>query len=192
MSSYLNVEIEIYDDKADVWRQAQLYKKDFESGEFKPVPVWIGSASFGGDLFVGNPFNGYDSAIKSPTELPQDVSEEVANIFKLYEADGWSLPNLTCYDYVELDVYRSGLKVAKSLLKKLREADSKLQAADAYKDDDIYDDLNGQSWLSLYADETEESMESFDSIMSAIDRVIEEYGKYYPKQGEVRVIIWID
>lgn len=175
MSSYLYCYIEKHDEKTNQWENLSLYRK--VDDKFEPVNVYGASASACGDLICGNDFRGNVDCIIHPRGIPSDLSPEVKEAW----GDGNWYNGETWYDYCELDAYRSAIeKFAKRILEIARQ-----------DKEDTYDEDSNGYWNNVLCDEYEKQIDGFVGFMNCIDEVLNKHHIWYPKYGQIRIVVWI-
>lgn len=175
MSSYLDCYIEKYNPETNQWENLSLYKK--ENDEYKAVNAYGYSASCCGDVLCGSSYDNYSLAIVKPRGIPEDASPEV----KEFYGDGKYFYDATWYDYCELTAYQHAInKLVKPILDIAKP-----------KDDDVYDEDSEDYWNDVVYEEYQEQIECFEGFMDCINKVLEAYGIWYPKYGQIRIVIWI-
>ena len=175
MSSYLYCYIEKRNEETNQWENLSLYKK--ENDKFEPVNAYGGGASACGDLLCGNDFRGNVDCIARPRGIPNDLSPEVKEAW----GDGDWYSGETWYDYCELAAFRYALvKYAKKILELARS-----------DEEDTYDDGSKAYWNNVLCNEYEDDIDGFVGFMACIDEVLEKYDIWYPKYGQIRIVVWI-
>lgn len=154
--------VEHYNKESKRWENLFLYKKSSE-GEFLPVDIYDGRDY---DLF------GLLAGVRSiidpfvfPRGVPDDMSCEVSKAY----GDGQYYHTPTWYDYCELQAYeRMMVNSCKEIAK--------------FDDDVEYDD----------EDDTNSLRKRLDGFMNDIEKVLNAYDIYYPKPGDIRIVMWFD
>lgn len=187
MGCDIHVFCERYNKESKRWENLSLYKKN-EGGTFKEVNVYDGRdyQLFGllaGVRSIINPF-------VIPRGIPDDLSCEVSKKY----GDGEYYHTSTWYDYCELNAYEymmcDSCKEIKKRDQKIDELEIQIKNMSqfiphdedtGYFDDDIE-----------YEDEGSKLYERFEGFMDCIRSVLNAYDMWYPKPGEIRIVMWFD
>lgn len=164
MGTDIHLYVEHYNKESKRWDSLSLYKKSSED-KFSPVDIYDGR-----DYELFGLLAGVRSMIDPfvfPRGVPDDMSCEVSKAY----GDGQYYHAPTWYDYCELQAYNKRM--------------SQFIPRDEEKefDDDVeYDD----------EDDTISLCERLNDFMNDIEKVLNAYDIYYPKPGDIRIVMWFD
>ena len=188
MGCDIHLYVERYNKESKRWENLSFYKKSSEC-KFLPVDIYDGR-----DYGLFGLLAGARSMIDPfvfQRGVPDDMSCEVSKAY----GDGryWHTP--TWYDYCELQAYEYMMtdaceEIAKKD-KKINELEKTIKRMPQFiprdEEEELYDDVECD-----IDDDEPDLCERLQSFVGDIEKVLNAYDIYYPKPGEVRVIMWFD
>lgn len=104
-------------------------------------------------------------SIEEPFVYPRGLPDDLSDEVKKEYGNGEWYFGETWYDYCELNLYADTNK--------------------AFENEEVYDADNGTYYVT-------NKYNVVRPFIDTIDMILEAYGIYYPKPGEVRIVIWFD
>lgn len=202
MGCDIHVFLEKRNKDTNQWESMSLYKKNSDN-TYEPIPVYDGRNYELFGLLAGvrgssHFFSGGYGYIVEPRGLPSDLSPYTQNEWEKGKDESgrqwWHTP--TWYDFCELETYAYLLKDFDETIKEknrtihlLEEEIEKLHERQDNEDENY-------EWLDWFSDNEEDddynAFDAFEGFVNCIKDVLREYGIWYPKPNEIRIVMWFD
>lgn len=187
MAADIHLYVEHYNKESKRWENISLYKKSSEC-KFSPVDIYDGR-----DYELFGLLAGVRSMIDPfvlPRGVPNDMSCEVSKVY----GDGkyWHTP--TWYDYCELQAYEymmtdSCEEIAKRD-KKIAELEKTIKRMSQFipsdNEEELYDNVECDVCDVI------DLCKRLHGFVNDIEMVLNAYDIYYPKPGDIRIVMWFD
>lgn len=182
MGCDIHTYVEHYNKESKRWENLSLYKKD-KDGTFSTIDIYDGRDYELFGILAG--VRGTAGSFVMPRGVPDDLSCEVSNKY----GDGEYFHTPTWYDYCELNAYEymmhDSYKELREKSKKIEQLENQFRHMTEFvprEEDAIIEDDYDEYDIA----------DRFVGFMNCIRTVLDAYELWYPKPGEVRVVMWFD